>query len=200
MGCRSTNLALTGLPALVAAAWLAGLERESVLALLVLLSSSAFMASLAILASAQREQAGTARAQATAWIFGWLLGPPVVVDHAHHDRVALGRFAGRAEEGSAPSSPPSSPLSLLTDHRLVFRTSALSLEGRVALMIGLQALFGLLAVAFAAGRLKAREKNPNWVDPTRGYRPPCGDDPDLLARVRAADPPGRRAAPRPPPA
>ena len=54
---------------------------------------------------------------------------------------------------------------------------AIRLEGRVARMIGLQALFGLLAVALAAGRLKAREKNPNWLDPTRGHRPRCGDDP-----------------------
>ena len=46
-------------------------------------------------------------------------------------------------------------------------------------MIGLQVVFGVMAVCAAASRLKARETNPNWLDPTRGYRPSCGDDPIL---------------------
>ena len=48
----AANLVFTGLPFLVVGAWLAGLEYEAGLALLVLLSSSAFMACLSILASA----------------------------------------------------------------------------------------------------------------------------------------------------
>ena len=46
------NLVLSGLPVIVVSAWAAGLELELLLALLVLLSSSGFMAALAILASA----------------------------------------------------------------------------------------------------------------------------------------------------
>jgi hypothetical protein len=172
----AANLVLTGLPALVAAAWLAGLELESALALLVLLSSSAFMASLAILASAQREHVGTARGQATGWIFGWLLGPPIVTVIPVTTGSLWGDLLVELKRLCSLVAP-SSPLSLLTDPGWYYRTSAFSLEGRVALMIGLQTLFGLLAVGFAAGSLKAREKNPNWTDPTRGHRPPCGDDP-----------------------
>ena len=44
-------------------------------------------------------------------------------------------------------------------------------------MFGLQGVFGLLSLGLAAGRLQAREKNPNWLDPTRGHRPRCGEDP-----------------------
>ena len=172
----AANLVLTGLPALVAAVWSAGLELESALALLVLLSSSAFMASLAILASAQRESVGTARGQATGWIFGWLLGPPIVTIMPVTTGSLWGDLLVELKR-LCTLVAPSSPLSLLTDPGWYYRTNAISLEGRVALMIGLQALFGLLAVGFAADSLKAREKNPNWMDPTRGHRPTCGDDP-----------------------
>ena len=167
---------LIGLPALVMSAWLAGLEAEMVLALLVLLSSSAFMASLAILASAQREQAGTARAQAMAWIFGWLLGPPILTIMPIRTISPLGNLVADLKALCALVAP-SSPISLVTNPVWYFQPRVSSLEQRVALMIGLQVLFGLLALGFAASRLKARETNPNWLDPTRGYRPPCGDDP-----------------------
>ncbi len=74
----TTNPILTGLPMLVISAWLAGLEFESVLAVLVMASTSWFMASLAILASARRELVAVARAQTMGWIFGWLIGPPIM--------------------------------------------------------------------------------------------------------------------------
>ncbi len=170
------NLVLAGLPVLAAGAWLANLELEGALAVLVLASSSAFMTTLAVLASAQSEQAGAARAKAMAWIFGWLIGPPGVSIMP----IATGSLWGDllAElKRLCELVAPSSPLSLLTDRAWYFRSTAVTLEGRVALMIGLQALFGMLAVGLASGRLKAREKNPNWLDPTRGHRPPCGDDP-----------------------
>ncbi len=58
-------------------------------------------------------------------------------------------------------------------------------------MVGLQMAFSLAALGLAAGQLKAREKHPNWLDPTRGYRPPCGDDPIFW---REFDLPMRRGA------
>jgi hypothetical protein len=170
----AASLVIACVPALVAAAWSAGLEVESILALLVLLSISAFMASLAILSSAQREQVGTARAQASVWIFGWLLGPPIMSIIPVTTGSLWGDLMAEMKRICALVAP-SSPLSLLTD--TAWYSGRVSLEGRVALMIGLQALFGLLAVYFASGRLMAREKNPDWADPTRGYRPACGDDP-----------------------
>lgn len=172
----AVNLVLSGLPLIVVSAWAAGLELELLLALLVLLFSSAFMATLAILASAARDQAGTARALATAWIFGWLIGPPIVSIMPVVSADLWGMLLTELKSLCALVAP-SSPLSLVTDHGWYTGSSIGDLESRVALMVGLQAVFGLLALASAASRLKARETNPNWIDPTRGYRPPCGDDP-----------------------
>jgi hypothetical protein len=172
----SIDLLFIGLPVLVASGWLAGLPLEMVLATLILLATSAFMASIAILASAQREQVGPARAQATAWIFGWLLGPPVVAIMPVTTGSLWGDLLAELKR-LCTLVAPSSPLSLLTDNAWYYRPQVVSLEGRVAWMITLQAMFGLLAVGLAAGRLQAREMNPNWLDPTRGHRPGCGDDP-----------------------
>ena len=170
------NLVLSGLPVIVVSAWAAGLELELVLAVLVLLSSSAFMATLGVLASSARDQAGTARAQATAWNFGWLIGPPIVSIMPITSGSLWGMLLAELKS-LCTLIAPSSPLSLVTDHGWYTGGGSLDLESRVALMVGLQTLFGLLALAFAASRLKARETNPNWTDPTRGHRPPCGDDP-----------------------
>jgi hypothetical protein len=172
----AANLAFTGVPFLVAATWAAGLERESLLALLVVLSCSAFMASLAILASARGMRVVVARGQATGWIFGWLLAPPILTIIPVTSGTLWGELLAELKR-LCTLIAPSSPLSLATDPGWYYRANAISLEGRVALMIGLQALFGLLAVGLALGSLKAREKHPNWPDPTRGHRPRCGDDP-----------------------
>lgn len=53
----------------------------------------------------------------------------------------------------------------------------MDLAGKVGVMIGIQAIVAVLATVHAASYLKARDRHPNWLDPTRGYRPPCGDDP-----------------------
>jgi ABC-type Na+ efflux pump permease subunit len=168
------NLPLIGLPVLVVAAWAAGLEVESLCAMLLLLSSSAFMATLAILASAQRGQVGTARAQATSWIFVWLFVPPFLSVMRNTEGSLWGDLLGEIKRIGTLIAP-SSPLSLVTDSTWYRRVGGL--EGRLSLMIGLQAAFGLIMIGLAASRLQAREKNPNWTDPTRGHRPPCGDDP-----------------------
>jgi hypothetical protein len=173
----ATDPILVGLPVLVASAWVAGHELEAVLAMLMLTSSSAFMASLAILASSRREQVGTARAQAIAWAFGWLIGPPIVTIMP----IPTGSLWGElldALKWPCMIVAPSSPVSLVTDAGWYNnRPGALGLVERVGLMVGLQMVFGLMAIGLATGGLKAREKNPNWLDPTRGHRPPCGDDP-----------------------
>ena len=170
------NLVLSGLPVIVVSAWAAGLELELLLALLVLLSSSAFMATLAILASASQDHVGNARAIATAWIFGWLIGPPILSIMPIRSADLWGMLLTELKSLCALVAP-SSPLSLVTDPGWYTGSGSISLESRVALMVGLQMLFGLLALVAAASRLKVRETNPNWIDPTRGYRPPCGDDP-----------------------
>jgi hypothetical protein len=172
----AVNLILTGLPVLIVSAWSVGLEREMLLAIVVLLSSSAFMATLSILASAVREPAGTARGQAFGWIIAWLIGPPALSIIPVRSGNLWGLVLTELKSLCAFLAP-SSPLSLLTDHGWYRGTGALNLEMRVALMVGLQILLGLLALVGAASRLQARETNPNWLDPTRGYRPPCGDDP-----------------------
>jgi hypothetical protein len=168
---------LVGLPGLVASAWVAGLERESLMALLMLTCCSAFMATLAILASSQRHQASTAGTQAIFWTYGWLIGPPIVSVLP----ITTGSLWGElldALKSLCMLVAPSSPVSLVTDAGWYNqRPGALGLEARVALMIGMQMVFGLLAIGLAAGGLKAREPNPNSLDPTRGHRPACGDDP-----------------------
>ena len=167
---------VVGLPFLAAGAWSAGLEREAALAAMVLLSSSAFMATLAILASARRELTDTARGEGMLWAIGWLVVPAFVTIMPVRTGSLWGDLLDELKNLAALIAP-SSPLSLATDPGWFNGTGTLGLEGRVALMIGLQAVFGGLAVALASGRLKAREKNPNWIDPTRGHRPACGDDP-----------------------
>lgn len=169
------NIVLTGLPVLVATAWAAGLEREMVLAVVVLASSSAFMAALSVLASASCAQPGAARAQAMTWGFGWLIVPPFVSILPVRRADLWGMLLAEVKSLCALVAP-SSPVSLVTS-RGWYTGRGLDLETRVALMVGMQAAFGLLALAAAAGRLKARETNPNWTDPTRGHRPPCGEDP-----------------------
>jgi hypothetical protein len=149
---------------------------EAGLALAGLLSSSAFMAALAIMASAGREQAGTARALAMTWIFGWLLGPPILTIVPAGSGTLWSDLLVELK-GLCALVAPSSPLSLLTDRSWFVAPSAGNLGERIALMTGLQVLFGLVALGSAASQLKARETNPNWTDPTRGYRTPCGDDP-----------------------
>jgi hypothetical protein len=172
----AVNLVLSGLPVMVVSAWAAGLEVELLLAVLVLLSSSGFMATLAILASAFQDHAGNARAIATAWIFGWLIGPPILSIMPIRSADLWGMLLTELKSLCALVAP-SSPLSLVTDPGWYTGSSPIDLESRVALMVGLQTVFGLLALSAAASQLKARETNPNWIDPTRGYRPPCGDDP-----------------------
>ena len=128
------NLTLIGLPLLAAAAWAAGLEFELPLALLMLLSSSAFMASLAILASAQREQRGHVPARRRRPGSSRLVDAAAVPDaHAHHARLALGRPARRAEEGLLTCRPLRAPFSLVTDGGWYSRAGApAGLEGRMA--------------------------------------------------------------------
>jgi hypothetical protein len=165
----AVNLILCGLPVIVVSAWAAGLELELLLAVLVLLSNSGFMATLAILASASRDRAGTARAHATAWIFGWLSGPPILSIMPIRSAELWGMLLTELKSLCAMVAP-SSPLSLVTDPGWFTGSSPIDVESRVALMVGLQTVFGLLALASAASQLKARETNPNWIDPTRGYR------------------------------
>ena len=115
-------------------------------------------------------------ALATAWIFGWLIGPPILSIMPIGSADLWGMLLTELKSLCALVAP-SSPLSLVTDPGWYLGSSRIDLESRVALMVGLQSVFGLLALASAASQLKARETNPNWIDPTRGYRPPCGDDP-----------------------
>jgi hypothetical protein len=167
---------LAGLPVLVVAGVIAGLERELVLALIVVLSTSVLAATLAIWASAVATQTASAKGAAAAWVFGWLFGPPMVSFVPVRGSSLWGGLISELKVLCALIAP-SSPLSLLTDRGWFFQPGFAGLTEQVALMVGLQSLFGLIALLFAASRLKARETNPNWTDPTRGYRPPCGDDP-----------------------
>lgn len=164
------NLILAGLPLLVLSAWLASLELETAAALFVLFSSSAFMATLSVIS--RQALSGPARAQATALGFLWLVMPPLISIIPITRRSLMGELLAELKFVCVLIAP-SSPLSLVTDRSWL----RLGLGERIALMVGLQTLFGMLAIAFAANGLQAREKNPNWLDATRGYRPPCGDDP-----------------------
>ncbi len=171
------SLVLAATPFLVAAGWLAGLERESALALVALLSSSAFMTALAIHASAQSALVANARGQAMARIIAWLALPVLSVMP-----VATGTIWGDLlVEGKRLCIlvAPASPTSLLTDNSWYYPTGGpgLGLEARIALMVAMQGGLGLVALGLASTRLQAREPNPNWTDPTRGHRPACGDDP-----------------------
>ena len=86
-----------------------------------------------------------------------------------------GHVIRRSEASVRDPIAVSSPLSLATDHS--WYNGAGSLQVQVAHVVALQALFGVIAIVSAANLLRARDINPNWADPTRGYRPPCSDDP-----------------------
>ena len=173
----AASLVLAATPFLVVGGWLAGLEGEAALALVGLLSSSAFMTALAIQASAQSTVAGTARGQAMARIWGWFFLPVFAIMP-----VGTGTIWGDLlYEGKRLCIllAPASPTSLLTDRSWYDPTSGagLSLEARIAWMIAMQAGLGLLALVLASNRLQAREPNPNCTDPTGGHRPFCVDYP-----------------------
>jgi hypothetical protein len=172
----ASALIMTGVPFLVAAAWAAGLLAEAALVLALLVASSAFIGALSLMSSAGRDSAGAARAGATGLTMAWLMIPPMLTVVPASTGTLWGDLLVELK-ALAGLVAPSSPLSLATDRGWYFTPATDPLAGRVALMIGLQALLGTLALAAAASRLKARATNPNWMDPTRGYRPPCGDDP-----------------------
>jgi hypothetical protein len=175
----TTDPVLIGLPILVASGWAARLQWESLLATLAMLSTSAFLASLAILASSRRDQAGTARAESMGWNFLWFLGPPIGTVLP----IPAGTFWGDLFVGFqwvCSLVAPTSPLSFLTDPGwYTGRPGSLDFEGRIALLIGLQAMIGLAALVWASTELRAGEKPLKSLDPTRGHRPACGDDPIL---------------------
>lgn len=172
----TTDLILISVPFLVIAAWAAALEAEAFLALLVLLSGSAFMASLSILASSRQETVVSARGQASFWCFAWLIGLPLLTLIPVSSGTLWGDLLVELKRLCSLLAP-SSPLSLATDPGWYHRTNAIGLVARVAILLGLQAIFGLLAILLAARSLEAREPHPNWLDPTKGHRPSCSDDP-----------------------
>ncbi len=176
------NLVLSGLPVIVVSAWAAGLELELLLALLVLLSSSAFMATLAILASASQDHVGNARAIATAWIFGWLIGPPILsimpIRSADLWGMLLTELKSLCAWSRRPARSRSSPLPVG-----IQAASPSALNHGSRFMVGLQMLFGLLALVAAASRLKARDE-PQLDRPDPGLPAPLRRRSDLLAGVR----------------
>jgi len=187
----TTGPILTGLPLFILASWSAGLEWETGLAIVGLFSCSIFMSLLTILASSQRVRSDTAFAQAVGWIFLWMVAPPLL----SLAPIRTGSFWGDLFDTlrwPLALVAPSSPLSLVTDNGWYYhRPGSVGLEGRIAGMIGLQGLFGALAMVAAAAQLSPREPNPNRLDPTRGHRPRCGDDPIFW---REFDLPIRRGA------
>ena len=162
------NLVFVGLPFILAGGWFAGLIREGLLAVLTVISSAGFMAALAILCSAQREQVATASAQAMGWNFGWLFAPPALAALPYTPGTLWGELLYLVKNVCMVVGP-SSPMWLLIDRSWFTRSGIDGLEGRIAIMIGLQCLFGLVALGLAATRLKARETNPNWADPSRVF-------------------------------
>ncbi len=171
-----TNLLLTGLPILAISSWLAELESEWILAFIVVLTSSAFMATMAILASAQREKIATSNAQATTWMFGWLIGFPMLSVMPSGTTSLWGMLLGEITS-LAYLIGLSSPLSLLTDHRWSSGAGELDLLARVGIMIGLQVVFGAILIGVAARRLPPRDKVPPKPELVPETRPECGDDP-----------------------
>ena len=173
----AASLALTGLPVLLVAGWLGGLHREAGLALLVLLGSSGFMACAAVLASARRELAGNAQAEAVGWALGWMVVPPFFSLVPIRTGEIWGDLLDLLKTICSYVAP-SSPVSLVTDRGwYTLPPGAATLPERVALMLALQLVGGAGLLLLAAGHLRARDRAPNWADPTRGYRPPVGDDP-----------------------
>ena len=90
-GLPVTNLALTGLPGTRGGGVVSGTRTRIGAGLLVLISSSAFMASLAILASARAIRRATP-AHRHSLDLRLAARTTGLDDYAHHDRVALGHL------------------------------------------------------------------------------------------------------------
>jgi ABC-type Na+ efflux pump permease subunit len=171
---------LTGLPLIIAGAWI--MELPAALAVGILAaaaSTTALAASLGILASSRHDKVAAAQREATGWTMTWLVGLPM----AALLPVSSGTFWGDLlveVRRLARWLAPSSPLSLLTDPSWFTATAGGmtgALAARLGTMLAFQAALIGLAMAGAAGGLRLREPHPTAFDPHRGYRPPVGDDP-----------------------
>ena len=185
------SAALAGLPAVLLAGCAAGVGPE-VPALIAAgsLSTVTFMGTLSLYASARCRQAGTARALAFVLVWAWLLGLPVMTA-APLGAAGWGELtdAVRMAGGWVAAS---SPLALVVPPTWGPSPWAEALRAKVARMVGTQAALGALVMLGAASALGDRTARRPGVDPFRGYRPACGDDPIFW---REHDLPTRRGSP-----
>lgn len=179
------------MPLVVAAAWAAGVPFEvTALIVVTLLSTVIVMGGLSVAASARNNQVGAARANAGLYVAIWLVLLPFVTVIPVRLPSPWLEFA-QWIKGLCGLIAPSSPVSLVTNYSWVSAQAAPGLPYRLLVMIGMQAVLFVAAVAVAAGSLHARDPYRYAEDPYRGYRPPVGDDPILW---RESDLPMRRGA------
>jgi ABC-type Na+ efflux pump permease subunit len=182
LGRLPTALTATtiALPLAVLAAGAAGLP-PAVIALIVAveLSTVVAIAALAVVASARHDKAAQGRGAAQGLAGAWLLGFPILSVMPIRLPTGLAELVAAAKALCALIAP-SSPVSLMTDRAWLTGPLADNLRDRLVTMLAMQAGLVLLAVWWATARiggLRAGPSTPAWVDPYRGYRPPCGDDP-----------------------
>ena len=170
-------LASTGLPLLLICTRYAGVPELLVLEIIAVSASSILVAaSLAILASAQRERSSTAQFEAIGWTMLWFAGFPMFTLMPARAGTLTGDVLFELRR-VASWIAPSSPVSLLTDASWFTRMSAETLSDRLLLMLALQLLLTSVALFGSVASLRLRDPHPSTRDVHRGYRPPVGDDP-----------------------
>src|SRR5262249_34433310 len=144
-------------------------------------TSIAAMTALALYGSARETTAEKGRAKAFGPVLLWF-GLPAVGQLAAIIAAQGGVTMALASPVPALRNllAPASPVSPVLDTSWVADRSFDALRDRLLLMMAMQAGLIVLAVSATAGRLEDRDPRAAWlraIDPFRGYRPPCGDDP-----------------------
>jgi ABC-type Na+ efflux pump permease subunit len=167
----------SGLPLVLFCAWYSGISAVLVLEILaVSITSVSVAGSLAILASARREQSTAARMEAASWTMLWLVFLPMISLVPARTGTLWGDLLVELRR-LASWIAPSSPLSILTNPSWFARASASALSDRLLLMIAFQMVLIALAVCGAVASLRRREPHRSSSDTFGGYRPPVSDDP-----------------------
>ncbi len=130
-------------------------------------STAAVAGSLAILASSRRDRIAAARQGAFGWTMIWLGVLPTVALMPVPSGTLWGELLAEVRR-LASWIAPSSPLSLLTNPSWLSGTPANAarvLSNRLVLMLALQAVVIVAAVAGAVAALRLREPHPRSWDP-----------------------------------
>jgi hypothetical protein len=142
------------------------------------LSTALAAAAISVLASSWHARAGNGRGSAMGLVFLWIVVLPTLAF------IPVGWGGGwtglvTALRSACAWAAPTSPFSFTTNLAWTADPSGRQLQRQLLVLIGGQLALVAAAVVAAARSLSVSDLRSVWVatsDPTRGFRPPCGDD------------------------